>query len=137
MSTVLVLLLAGAGFLISLSFTQAISRRASPGEEGALRFCRPGAMVCSRILHHRDARLLGVPNSVLGLVYYPLCSLAFLLGGRFSRVLLVACWIPVAMGAFLTYSLLARVRVLCGFCFLSHAINLALAILVTCRGGIP
>jgi uncharacterized membrane protein len=79
------------------------------------------------------ARLLGgVPNALLGVVYYPALALAIWLATTRLGLALVA--VPVfaaaAVSAVLAYSLLRITRMPCAYCWTSHAINWTLALCV-------
>jgi uncharacterized membrane protein len=78
------------------------------------------------------ARLFGgVPNALLGAVYYP----AVAVGIWFERTpavaaaLLVAITLAALTSLFLAYSLLFITRRPCPYCWASHAVNWALALL--------
>jgi uncharacterized membrane protein len=79
------------------------------------------------------ARLLGgVPNALLGAVYYPALAVAIWLATTRLSLALVA--VPVfaaaAVSVVLAYSLLRITRMPCVYCWTSHAINWTLALCV-------
>ena len=88
---------------------------------------------CQLVIHHPDAMVLGVPNSLLGAGYY--LFLILVNAGIGSPVIFsfmqVASWVPVVFGAYLVCSLFFKVKVLCALCIVSHGINLAIALLFT------
>ena len=93
-----------------------------------------GEKTCATIVFTPRARLFGVPNSLLGQVYY-VALLAGLWGGfLFSRpaffLYLSASLLTVLVGVFLSYSLLFITRVPCTLCFTSHAINAMVFVLL-------
>ncbi len=79
------------------------------------------------------ARLLrGVPNALLGAVYYP--ALAVAIWFATSRLTLEVIAVPVLAAAatslVLAYSLLFVTRMPCVYCWTSHAINWLLALCI-------
>ena len=76
----------------------------------------------------RAALLRGVPNACIGLLYYAALPVAAWLGRSvpvFILALAAAC-AAAAMSVYLAYSLLFVTKRNCPYCFLSHAINVAL-----------
>ncbi|MEK9138994.1 MAG: vitamin K epoxide reductase family protein, partial [Bacteroidota bacterium] len=85
------------------------------------------------VIHHPDARVFGIPNSLLGVGYY-LMALSVSDGLDFPIALLFlkfASWAAVLLAVYLVYSLFVRVKTRCPLCLLSHGINLVIAIIVT------
>jgi uncharacterized membrane protein len=79
------------------------------------------------------ARLFGgVPNALLGAIYYP--ALAIAIWFATGRVALEVLAVPVLAAALtslvLAYSLLFITRMPCPFCWTSHVINWSLALCV-------
>lgn len=112
-------LLCGVGLYVSL-FMLNKSRRAARGEiEG------PSVVKTPR------AHLFGVPNSLVGALYYPAVGIAvwFVRGAVGELVLLAAIAAAAATSLFLAYSLLFITRRECPFCWTSHALNWALLLL--------
>lgn len=76
------------------------------------------------------AHLLGIPNTLLGALYYPLLAIGiWLLPWPWAAVLLVAALAAALMSAFLAYSLLFITRSSCPYCWASHVANWALLVL--------
>lgn len=112
-------LLCGVGLYVSL-FMLNKSRRAARGEiEG------PSVVKTPR------AHLFGVPNSLVGTLYYPAVGTAvwFARGTAGELVLLAAMAAAAATSLYLAYSLLFVTRRECPFCWTSHAVNWALLLL--------
>ena len=133
MKYILLTTLASMGLLISLYFPFLNSRGTAAAFRYLPSFCRIDGQTCERILSHPDARLFGVPNYVLGLLYYVLV-LVLSFGHAhplFVTAMRIASWITVALAAYLIYSLYYRVKVTCQMCLASHAVNLLLSILLT------
>ena len=82
----------------------------------------------------RRVRIFGVPNSVVGQLFYLALATAGLTGGldqSVARLLLTGVsGVAVLLGAYLTYALLVVLRVHCILCYTSHAINLTLLALL-------
>ena len=111
--------LAAVGLLIASYFTAVAYRWMRPDARWIPPVCRLGEATA--------ARVFGVPNSLLGQIYY-----ASLLAGapagaldepRLRIAWLAASLVTVGLGAYLTWSLLFVTRVACVLCFTSHAIN--------------
>ncbi|HVN68665.1 MAG TPA: vitamin K epoxide reductase family protein [Candidatus Binatia bacterium] len=113
---IVITLLCGVGLYASL-FMLAKSRRAERGELSG-----PSVVQTPR------ARLYGVPNALLGAIYYPSVALAVWLarGPRESAVLLAAVLFAALTSAALGYSLLFVTRRPCPYCWTSHAVNWSL-----------
>ncbi len=124
-----------AGLAVSSYFT-GVSYGLLPADWRVIpRVCRLEARTCRQILDTREARVFGVPNSAVGMAYYLVLGLAAALGDRlpapWPALLLAAAWGTVALGGYLTYRLLAVLRVPCPLCLFSHALNLGIALLLT------
>ena len=125
--TVALVGLAAAGMLIASYFTAVAYRWMRPDARWIPSFCRLGEATCASIVFTPAARAFGVPNSLLGQVYY-----ASLLAGapagaldepRLRLAWLAASLVTVGLGMYLAWSLLFVTRVACVLCFTSHAIN--------------
>lgn len=119
--------LATVGFFISTYFTAIAYRWIDPQARYLPGFCRLGEKTCASVIFTPRARLFGVPNSLLGQVYY-LSLLAGLWTGRlwtppFVWPTLGASLVTVLVGIYLTYSLLFWTKIPCKLCFTSHGIN--------------
>jgi uncharacterized membrane protein len=85
------------------------------------------------------ARLFfGVPNSFLGLLYYPAVVLAVWLvhSPLAAAILLLVVFFAAATSVALAYSLLFVTRLACPYCWTSHLVNWAL-LLLCCRLFVP
>jgi uncharacterized membrane protein len=111
--------LCGVGLYSSL-FMLAKSRRATRGE-----LAGPSVVKSPR------ARLFGVPNALLGALYYP--ALGFSVWVVHAPVtvivLLLAVFCAAATSVALAYSLLFITRSPCPYCWTSHVVNWALLLL--------
>jgi uncharacterized membrane protein len=100
------------------------------------RLCSTKAGGCLDILAAREARVLGPPNSSLGIAYYAVL-LALSVGGlswappSLMPALTALSWGVVAFSAYLAWALIFRLRTGCPICFFSHALNLGIALLLT------
>lgn len=116
---VVITVLCGVGLYTSL-FMLRKSIRAARGE------IRGPSVVKSPRAH-----LFGVPNSLLGSLYYPAVAVTVWLvrSPLAAVVLLLVVLSAAATSAVLAYSLLFITRRECPFCWTSHAINWALLVL--------
>lgn len=112
-------MLCGVGLYASL-FMLNKSRRAARGE-----IAGPSVVKTPR------AHLFGVPNSLLGALYYPAIALAvWVVHERIAAlVLLAAVVLAAATSVVLGYSLIYVTRRECPYCWTSHAVNWSLLIL--------
>ena len=106
------------GFAISLYFTLAYYGRIESVEIPAA-LCRREERSCVTLLQTPYARLLGVPNSVLGLAFYLLTAAVagLALGEMLPRWLLwsnvAAAAASVALAPYLVWALVARLNSWC------------------------
>ena len=88
------------------------------------RICRLEHGGCAVLFRSPRARLLGVPNALLGLGLYALLAAGLVLD--WPPLLLAALTLPaVAMSAFLGYSLIVNRRE-CRICWVGHIANVVL-----------
>lgn len=122
------------GFCDALFFTLVQYRALPPDPRWLPRVCRMEEGRCFDLLQTREARLVGIPNSVLGLAYYPLVFGSALLGHRGDRT-----WLEVGLGsavaaallsAYLAWALRFRLRTPCPLCYLAHIVNFLLLVLL-------
>lgn len=131
----MVILLAASllGLCLAGYFTLLARGTVSPSARVLPRWCRMDESSCRRVLSHPDARLAGVPNALVGMAYY-VTVLSYATGVLPAGIrpwFVAAAWLSVAAGAYLTWSLVARLRVVCRLCLLAHGVNLGIAILIT------
>ena len=91
---------------------------------------------CQKVMQTPDARALGLPNFLLGVVYYPaLIALIWTAGpaSGWMTAARIASWLAVLLGLYLIHVLRFRLRVSCPLCMAGHGINLALAICLTLK----
>jgi uncharacterized membrane protein len=112
-------LLCGVALYASL-FMLNKSRRAARGE-----------LQSPSVVDTPRAHLFGVPNSLLGVLYYPCVAVAvwFFHGMLAAIVLLLAVAAAAATSAYLAYSLIYVTRRNCPYCWTSHAVNWCLLVL--------
>lgn len=124
------IVLAGVGTLLALLFTLAYDQVVPRSWLRLPAVCDVQGHMCGDVLDSKYARMLGLRNSVYGLVYYP-AWIVVALRTPFSDL---GCWAALlaatlgafAMSAYLAWALLARMKVACWLCFVGHAINTAL-----------
>ncbi len=130
----LFLVMALTGLLVSTYFTAVAFRWMRPDSQWIPPFCRLDEGTCTLVVFTPQARVFGVPNSLLGQVYY----LALLIGVSDGAALqrpwvygyLAVAAATVVLAAYLSYSLIYVLGVRCTLCFTSHAINTALFLLL-------
>jgi len=131
---ILIAALAALGLLISSYFTAIAYRWVKPDANWIPSFCRMGEQTCASIVFTPRARVFGLPNSLLGQVFYVALMVAvvgdFLFTEPLVYIYLLASLVTVFLGMYLTYSLLFITRVACKLCFTSHGINLVIFILL-------
>jgi len=127
----LLVVLAFIGFTISLYFTLVFFHVIDSSARYVPQFCRSAAGDCTAIVHHPDASVFSVPNSVLGMFYYAAVLIA--IGQNFTSALpmVIVSWFTVVVGVYLTRSLSRKVCVSCVLCIAAHVVNLCIALSVT------
>jgi uncharacterized membrane protein len=119
--------LAVVGLVISAYFAAAYHKLEPNIDRFIPRFCRIEPATCTSVLQSPQARLFGLPNFDLGILYYTgLLGSAVLpmLWKQLFGVLFLGSIITVVTGFYLSYVLVFRLRIRCMLCFLSHAVNL-------------
>ena len=105
--------------------------RVLPGWLTGPRICRLEHGGCAVLFRSPRARLLGVPNALLGIALYAVLAAGLLL--NWPVILLFALTLPaVAMSVFLGYSLIAHKRE-CRICWAGHIANVVLSALLAAR----
>jgi uncharacterized membrane protein len=96
--------------------------------------CRLEERTCQTVLGTKYARVFGVPNSLLGVLYYSTVILLLVIGwtaGPIATATIAVAWFTVALGVFLAYSLFFIIKIPCPLCLTGHTMNLLLAVLLT------
>ena len=134
----LVLILAAIGLLISTYFTAISYRWVNPKSSWIPSFCQMGEHACDRVIFTPRARILDIPNSVLGQIFYLAIIVGVLSGftflSPFFYLYLTCSLLTVLLGVYLTYSLLFLTKIACVLCFTSHGINLVIFFLLLGHG---
>ncbi|HWN83050.1 MAG TPA: vitamin K epoxide reductase family protein [Candidatus Udaeobacter sp.] len=134
MERIAVAVLALLGLVLASYFTGVTYGWLAPNQRWMPPVCRLKEETCSRILDTSEARIFGLPNSVLGIGYYLAllgAAVAAPLPETLRTVLVAVAWGTVGLGAYLVYRLVWGLRVPCILCFTAHGLNLGLALLVT------
>jgi uncharacterized membrane protein len=134
----LLVTLCATGVLISGYFTGVTFRWVNPDTRWIPPVCRMGEDTCAFVVFTPQARIFGPPNAVLGLLFYVVLAVVAM-GGALDEspvrvVMLAISGVTVAVGLFLTYSLLFVIRVRCVLCLASHVVNLVLFVIVLTHG---
>ena len=128
------LVLAATGLYIAGYFTLVYYGLLAANTKLMPSVCQLEERSCKTVLGTKYARVFGVPNSLLGVLYY-LIVITVVLGGftaaPISVALIAVAWFTVALGLVLAYALFFIIRIPCPLCLTGHTINLALAILLT------
>ena len=140
---VIIVALSIAGLADALYFTFAYYGRIKKARWIPKILCAREGSSCVTVVQTPYARVLGVPNSLLGILYY-LAIMAWIPwsntrhgagpGTRefmiFTAALLFASGGSVVMGFYLIHSLRRKLHIDCPLCYTAHAINLILFILL-------
>lgn len=132
MTTIALCVAAAIGIAIAIYFALVIRGTIASDAKLVPRFCRMEPERCLTVLGHPDARFFGVPNAFVGIFFY-LLVMATAIAGRgntLRQVAVIAAWIAVTSGVYLTYSLLKKIRVPCFLCIVAHGLNLLIALLM-------
>lgn len=132
--SVLLISLCAVGVLISLYFTSVSFRWVRPDSHWIPVVCRMEEATCARIVFTPSAKVLGPPNSTVGLLFYALLGSAAATCGLSVPLIRLAglggSAVALLLSFYLTYSLLFVVRVKCVLCFAAHTINLIIFLLL-------
>ncbi|MDE3059288.1 MAG: vitamin K epoxide reductase family protein [Bacteroidota bacterium] len=123
--------LAVVGAFISTYFTVVYYRLLPADDKHIPAFCRMKETTCRKILEAREAKALGVPNSIIGLLYY--FSILILPMPAFETFFLISSIFAVGLGMYLTHTLLMKLKLHCTLCYMAHLINLVIANLFIVR----
>jgi uncharacterized membrane protein len=139
----LILFLSLAGLLNALYFTLAYYGHVKKARWVPPALCAREGSNCVAVVRTFYARVFGVPNSLLGIVYYAvLIGWVLAGGGRTSAagtavwlhgvwwLLVAASGVAVVLALYLTHALWRILRVHCPLCYAAHAINTALLVLL-------
>lgn len=136
----LIIILSLAGLVNAVYFTLAYYGRVRKARWVPQVLCAREGSSCVTVVQTPYARVLGVPNSLLGLIYYFLVigwnlsrqvqsgnGLGMLILGR---VVIAASAVTVLMGFYLIYALRQKLHTDCPLCYAAHAINGTLLLLL-------
>ena len=143
MTQVLIAALALAGLVNAVYFTLAYYGRVKKSRWVPRVLCASEGSSCVTVLQTPYARVLKVPNSLLGIVYY-LAILVWLPWTRAAHfqeehLWLVLGWtcalllggaVSVVVGIYLVHALRRKLHVDCPLCYVAHAINIVLFVLL-------
>ena len=131
MVELLLLSCALAGLIIASYFSLVYYRIIEADSKWIPAFCRMEKQACMKILDTREAKVLGVPNSILGLLYYGAILLVPI--DSIEILFLVASIFSVGLGMYLVHALVYRLKMHCPLCYTAHGINLVIANLFIVR----
>ncbi|MGO8789784.1 MAG: vitamin K epoxide reductase family protein [Terriglobia bacterium] len=133
-----------AGLADSLYFTLAYYGRIRKARWVPEILCAREGSSCVTVVQTPYARVFGVPNSLLGILYYMAVMLwlswpASVLGVEgyahlflsLTGALLLTSAATVVLGFYLVYALRRKLHVDCPLCYTAHVINVLLFILLT------
>lgn len=124
-----VITLAGFGLVISAYVAAIRAGIVNPQDRRVPRLCRVQEQDCNALFRSADARVFGIPNVVVGLVYYSGLLTVALHGDALDDLmgfLVLSGLLSVALGVYLTIRLMIVQRVRCVLCLATHVINLLL-----------
>ena len=128
-----VAVLAVAGLADALYFTFAYYGRIKKARWVPEILCAREGSNCVTVVQTPYARVFGVPNSLLGIVYYLLVIVWALAGPLIPAMtwaLIGASAGTVLLGFYLIYSLRRKLYIDCPLCYTAHAINAVLLVLL-------
>ena len=132
----IIAMLAIVGLAIASYFTAIAYHWVQPDASWVPTFCRMDEKTCASIVFTDEARVFGLPNSLLGQLYYLTLLVGVGLGaveGPLLYALLAASTVTVGLALYLSYSLLFVLRVPCKLCFTAHGLNIVLCVLLWSR----
>lgn len=140
-----VIALSTAGLADSLYFTLAYYGQVKKSRWVPRALCAREETSCATVVRTPYGSVFGVPNSVLGIVYYVLLliwamagqstAFGFQLGMvaysiTFTNLMIAAGTVTVALGFYLVYALRKILGINCPLCYAAHGINLSLLVLL-------
>jgi len=125
------------GWLISLYFTLVYYRVIKPDVRFIPAFCRLDEATCQYLMGTRNAKILGVRNFALGLLYYT-ALLVYVASESVQEIIPLSLLIFVSMftvflGVYLVYGLIAKLKTHCTLCYTSHVCNLLIFVALVAR----
>jgi uncharacterized membrane protein len=137
----LIIVLALGGLINSLYFTLAYYGRVKKSCWVPEILCAREGSTCVTVVQTPYARVFGLPNSLLGILYYLALLTWVARGDRIGSavpaavaplrgLLIAASVLTVALGFYLIFALRRRLHVDCPLCYAAHAINAALLVLL-------
>ena len=100
--------------------------------------CAREGSSCVTVVQTPYARVVGLPNSLLGIIYYAVLILwtavSALAPAWFIWLLIAASAVTVVLGFYLVYALNVKLRTHCPLCYMGHAINAMLFVLLIFAG---
>src|SRR5260370_12637601 len=140
----LIVILSVAGLANALYFTFAYYGRIKKARWVPEILCAREGSSCVTVVQTPYARVFGVPNSLLGIIYYSYLLVWAYAGlvfgpivrfaGRFAPLsiwaLLGASVVTLILGFYLVYALRLKLHAHCPLCYLGHAINATLLVLI-------
>lgn len=136
-SNAAILICSALGWFISLYFTLVYYRAIKPDARFIPAVCRLDEASCQYLMGTRNAKILGMRNFVLGLLYYA----ALIVYGSSESVqktipLSLAIFVSlftVVLGIYLVYGLIAKLKTHCVLCYTSHALNLLIFVALVAK----
>lgn len=128
----LLILLALTGFFISLYFTGVYYNYLKSDVWWVPVFCRMKQQTCQSVVQTPEARIFGVPNFVLGLLFYIVLIVTVLgdIGGFLFDILIATAIFTVVLAGYLVYALRVRLQTDCVLCYTAHGINTLIALML-------
>ncbi|MBZ5563492.1 MAG: hypothetical protein LAP13_13860 [Acidobacteriia bacterium] len=142
----LIIVLSLAGLADALYFTFAYYGRIKKARWIPEILCAREGSNCVMVVQTPYARVFGVPNSLLGIVYYLVLiawatkwrsntpswyiHFAYIVISPAYFLLVLASAVTVLLGFYLVYALRRKLHIHCPLCYTAHAINTALFVLL-------
>ena len=100
--------------------------------------CAREGSSCVTVVQTPYARVFGLPNSLFGIIYYAVLILwtavSALAPAWFIWLLIAASAVTVVLGFYLVYALNVKLHTHCPLCYMGHAINAMLFVLLIFAG---
>lgn len=124
MISLIQMLLALLGWVISFYFTGVYYKWLAPDAFWIPQICRMSEKTCLSVLDTPRAKMFGVPNAVFGLFVYAYIALDSLFFPPYFGFALIS--VSLFRSIYLAYSLLFVTRIPCKLCFTAHFVNVCL-----------
>jgi uncharacterized membrane protein len=128
------------GLYISIYFSLVFYQVISPENKLVPEWCRMENKTCELVVHTNQGRILWLPNSVFGILYYStqvvfVMVLSLYRSSAIQSAMTVISAIPFLMSLCLLYALRVQLKTHCVLCYICNGINILLFLIYIIFGS--